>query len=196
MHDNLGHNGIYATRRTIADRFWWPSLDEDLVWFIKTCHQCQIRSVEKVVLPPMISIPAPLFRKAYIDTMFMPLVQGYQYIVQARCSLIAWPEWRKLKKETGRTLGTFVFEEILCRWGGLEEVVTNNGPTMLAALECLSKKYHINHIHIAAYNSKANGAVERSHRTIRDSIVKACNGNITKWTNMASYTFWADRVTT
>jgi hypothetical protein len=81
-HDNLGHKGIYATRRTIADRFWWPSLDKDVAWFIKTCHQCQIRSVEKVVLPPVISIPAPLFRKVYIDTMFMPVVQGYRYIVQ------------------------------------------------------------------------------------------------------------------
>jgi hypothetical protein len=195
-HDNLGHKGIYATRRTIADRFWWPSLDEDVAWFIKTCHQCQIRSVEKVVLPPTISIPAPLFRKAYLDTMFMPLVQGYRYIVQARCSLISWPEWRKLKKENGRTLGAFIFEEILCRWGGLEEIVTDNGPAMVAALEWLSEKYHINHIRISAYNSKANGIVERSHRTIRDSIVKACDGDITRWPNMASYTFWADRVTT
>jgi transposase InsO family protein len=128
--------------------------------------------------------------------MFMPLVQGYRYIVQARCSLISWPEWRKLKKENGRTLGAFIFEEILCRWGGLEEIVTDNGPAMLAALEWLSEKYHINHIRISAYNSKANGIVERSHRTIRDSIVKACDGDITRWVNMASYTFWADRVTT
>ena len=60
-HDTLGHKGIYATQRTITDQFWWPSLDEDVSWFVKTCHQCQIHSVEKVVLPPTISIPAPLF---------------------------------------------------------------------------------------------------------------------------------------
>ena len=114
MHDGLGHKGIYATRRAIADRFWWPSLDEDVAWFIKTCHQCQIRSVEKVVLPPSISIPAPLFRKVFIDTMFMPTAQGYRYIVQGRCSLSAWAEWRKLKKETRRTLALFILEEILC----------------------------------------------------------------------------------
>jgi hypothetical protein len=38
-------------------------------------------------------------------------------IVQARCSLTAWPEWRALRMETGRTIGAFIFEEILCRWG-------------------------------------------------------------------------------
>ena len=105
-------------------------------------------------------MPAPLFRKAHIDTMFMPLVQGYRYIIQARCSLIAWPEWRKLKKENEQTLGLFIFEEIVCRWGGVEEIVTDNGPAMVAALEWLSEKYHINHIRISAYNSKANGVVE------------------------------------
>jgi hypothetical protein len=29
-HDELGHKGFYSTRRTITDRFWWPSLDVDL----------------------------------------------------------------------------------------------------------------------------------------------------------------------
>ena len=90
----------------------------------------------------------------------MPLVQGFRYIVQARCSLIAWPEWQMLKKENGRTLGSFIFEEVLCRWGGVEEIVTDNSPAMVSALEWLSEKYHINHICISAYNSKANGIVE------------------------------------
>ena len=54
----------------------------------------------------------------------------------------------------------------------------------------------INHIWISAYNSRANGVVEHSHRTIHDSIVKACNGDITQWLNMAPYAFWADQVTT
>ena len=90
-HNKLGHKGIYSTWRTILNQFWWPSLEEDVTWFIKTCHQCQIWSNEKVVIPPTISIPAPLFRKAHINTMYMPLVWGYHYIIQAHCSLIDWP---------------------------------------------------------------------------------------------------------
>ena len=67
---------------------------------------------------------------------------------------------------------------------------------MIAALEWLSEKYHINHIRVSPYNSKANGIVERSHRTIRDSLVKACDGDITQWPNLVASTFWADHVTT
>jgi len=165
-HDELGHKGTYATRHTIANRFWWPLLDKDIAWFIKTCHQCQTRSVEKVVLPPTISIPATLFRKTFTDSMYMPASHGFTYIVQARCSLTAWPEFRMLRKETGRTLGAFLFEDVLCRWGAVEEIVTDNGSPFVAALNWLVHKYHIRHIRISAYNSKANGLVERSHRTI------------------------------
>jgi hypothetical protein len=195
-HDKLGHKGFYSTLRALLDRFWWPSLAHDVKWYIKTCHECQIRQTTKVRIPPTVAAPAPLFRKAYVDTMFMPHASGYRYIVQARCSLTAWPEWRALRTETGRTLGAFLFEEILCRWGAVEEIVTDNGTAFVAALSWLEQRFGIRHIRISAYNSRANGIVERQHRTIRESIIKACEGNASKWPSVAPYAFWADRATT
>ena len=26
-HDNLGHQGFYATKMLIAERFWWPEME-------------------------------------------------------------------------------------------------------------------------------------------------------------------------
>ena len=195
-HDDLGHKGIYSTRRTLLDRFWWPTLDRDIKWYINTCHQCQLRQTTKVRIPPVVPLPAPLFRKAYIDTMHMTPASGFTYIVQARCSLTAWPEWRALRTETGVTLGRFIFEDILCRWGAVEELVTDNGTAYIAALDWLAGKYGINHIRISAYNSRANGIVERQHRTIRESLLKTCEGDASKWPAAAPHVFWADRVTT
>jgi hypothetical protein len=142
-HDHLGHKGHYSTRRTLADRFWWPSLDSDVKWYVEMCHQCQLRQTTQTRLPPTVDSPAPLFRKVYIDTMFMPHASGFRYIVQARCSLTAWPEWCALRVETGRTLGSFIFEDILCRWGAVGEIVTDNGTTYVAALDWLSSRYGI-----------------------------------------------------
>jgi transposase InsO family protein len=136
-----------------------------------------------------------LFRKVYVDTMVMPLALGFRYITQARCSLTAWPEWRPLRAETGRTLGAFLFEEVLCRWGAVEEIVSDNGTPYVAALDWLADRYGIKHIRISAYNSRANGIVERQHRTIRESLVKACEGNVSKWPTCAPHVFWADRAT-
>jgi len=59
--------------------------------------------------------------------MFMPKSNGYRYIIHARCSLSSYSEWHMLRHENGRTIGSFVFKDILCRWGAIEEIVTDNG---------------------------------------------------------------------
>jgi len=176
-HDNLGHKGFYSTRRTVADHFWWPSLDSDVKWYVETCHQCQLRQMTQARLPPTVDAPATLFHKAYIDTMYMPHTSGFQYIVQAWCSLTTWPKWCVLRVETSHTLGAFIFENLLCRWGAVGEIVTDNGTAYVTVLDWLSSRYGIRHIRISAYNSRANGIVERQHRTIRDSLVKTCDGD-------------------
>ena len=74
--------------------------------------------------------------------------------------------------------------------------MTDNGTAFVAALDLLAGRYGIKHIQISAYNSCANGIVERQHCTIRESIIKACKGNISKWPTVAPYAFWADHAMT
>ena len=112
-HEALGHKKIYAVRIQLLERFWWPFLDHNVKWFVQSCHQCQLQQMRYHHIPPTVSAPASLFRKAYIDTMYMPRTAGFRYIVQARCSL-SYPEHRRLKRETGATIGAFIFEDILC----------------------------------------------------------------------------------
>jgi len=96
--------------------------------------------------------------------------------------------------ENGRTIGSFVFEDILCRWGAIEEIVTNNGPVFIQAVEYLSKQYCINHIQISPYNSRANGPVKRRHFNVRESLVKAAAGVEHHWSTIAPSVFWTERV--
>jgi len=105
-------------------------------------------------------MPVLLFQKMYVDLMLMPPAAGYHYIVQGRCSLTAWPEWCILHHETSHTLGAFLFEEVLCQWGGIEEIVTDSSTAFVAALDWLQGRYGITHIRISTYNSHANGIVE------------------------------------
>jgi transposase InsO family protein len=195
-HDELGHRGFLPVRKLLMDRFWWPGIAEDIRWFLKTCFQCQIRTFFKLHLPPAVSQTPSLFQKVYIDTMFMPKSNGCRYLVQARCALTSYVEWRALKRETQRTLAAFIFEEIICRWGCLVELVTDNGKAFVAACTHLADKFNLKHIRISPYNSQANGPVERTHRDFRESLIKACNGDASKWTTVAPYVAWADRVTT
>jgi hypothetical protein len=193
-HDALGHKGIYVTKHRLLERVWWPHLDQDVVWYIRSCHECQTYQLKKIFIPPTVSTPANLFRKAYIDTMFMPTASGFKGIVHARCSLAGYAEGRPIRRETGRIIANFIFEDILCRWGALEEIVTDNGTPFVKALDYLAKKYKIHHIRISPYNSRAN-AVERSHRPLREVLLKTAASTQTSWPQHFPAALWAERVT-
>ena len=59
----------------------------------------------------------------------------------------------------------------------------------------MQKQYHIHHIRISGYNSKANGIVERAHFHVREALFKACEGDTTQWVLRVYSVLWADRIT-
>ena len=134
----------------------------------------------KVLIPPVVATPAPLFAKVYMDMMHMTTSGGYKYIVQGRCSLIFWLEFRMLHREMAKVLGEWIFEDILCQWGALGEIVMDNGAPFIKALKYLRKRYHIMHIRISRYNSRVNGMIEQSHFDIRQALYKVADGNENK----------------
>ena len=100
-----------------------------------------------------------------------------------------------LHQETAKAIGDWTFEDIICRWGSLAEIVTDNGLAFLSALDYLAKRYQIKHIRISGYNSRANGLVERAHYDVRQSLFKAVDGDQAKWSVGTHSVFWAERVT-
>ena len=194
-HDDTGHRGFYATRALVAERYWWPLMGQDIAWYVKTCHICQSRQTHQVLIPPVVATPAPLFTKMFMDTMHLPRSGGFSYIAQGRCSLTGYPEFRMLRKETAQSLGNWIFQDVLCRWGTLTEIVSDNGKPFVAALTYLERKYHIKHIRISGYNSRTNGIVERSHFDVRQAMYKAADGDQNKWSQVAYLVFWSERIT-
>jgi hypothetical protein len=62
-HDDAGHHRYFATHAHIVLRYWWPFMGSDIAWFIKTCHLCQSRKTQNILIPLIIATPAPLFTK-------------------------------------------------------------------------------------------------------------------------------------
>ena len=194
-HDDTGHHGFFATNALITLRYWWPFMGNDIAWFVKTCQICQTRKTQNVLIPPIVATPAPLFAKIYVDTMHMPPSSGFKYIIQGRCSISHWPEFDLLRKENAHAIGEWLLRNFIYRWGTLVEIVSDNGAPFVKAIGYLSKRYHIRHIRISGYNSRANGIVERAHFDVRQALFKAASGDAAKWSSVAYSVFWADRVT-
>ena len=61
-------------------------------------------------------------------------------------------------------------------------IVTDNGKSFKAAAQWIAQKWGICHITISAYNSRANGTIERPHWDIRQMLFKATGAkNVSKW---------------
>ncbi|KIK78726.1 hypothetical protein PAXRUDRAFT_73979, partial [Paxillus rubicundulus Ve08.2h10] len=164
-HDNLGHKDVFTVHIQLLLCFWWPMLVKDVKWYICTCHKCQIHQTQKLHIPPSVPAIGGLFQKAHIDTMQMPKAGGFRYIIQACCTLSAYPEWQMLQAENG------------------------------VAVDLLASRYNIRHIHISPYNSQANRIVEQRHYDVHKAIIKSVEGDESCWYHSAHSVFWAEQVT-
>jgi transposase InsO family protein len=146
-------------------------------------------------IPPTISMPTAIFKKIYIDIMKMPLSGKYSMIVAARDDLSGFCEAKALTAQTSQQLANFFWIYIYCRYGCPQQVTTDNGSEVKKAFEILMKRLGIPQVTITAYNKHANGVVERGHFTLREAIVKACQGHISRWPQILPVAVFADRVT-
>jgi transposase InsO family protein len=194
-HDDLGHKGIAATEKTVLHRFWWRDIRSDVEKWVKSCMACQKRSEVKPIPPVVASKPSQLFRHIYIDCMNMPRAKGKTQVIAARDDLSGYLEARMVEKATARNVAAFLWEDVICRWGSIEVLTSDNGSEFIGeAVKLLVEKYGVEQIKISPYNSRASGVVERGHRTFREALVRSCDDPLT-WPSRFYHTLWAERVT-
>jgi transposase InsO family protein len=146
-----------------------------------------------------VSTPTKLFSKIYVDIMHMPRsVDNKVCIVAARDDLSGTCEAKALPNMTAEELRIFFWEQIYCRYGAPEYVITDNGAEIKKGFAALLKRLKIPQIRITPYNHHANGVVERGHFTLRESIVKSCQTTgtpINRWPEKLAEAVFADRIT-
>ena len=67
LHDSLGHQGLFAMKALIEQRFWWPEFERDIDWFVKTCHICQKRQKLMIRIPLTETYTPSIFQVCHID---------------------------------------------------------------------------------------------------------------------------------
>ena len=195
-HDDMGHRGAYATGKLLQQRFWWPGIEKDVIWYVRTCHLCQIRQKRALEIPPMVMHTLSIFQVLHADTVHMnPPSNRCKYIVHGRCRLSSWMESRALREENTKSIGQWLFEDIICRWGSLVKIVTDNGAPFKKAVKWIEEKYGIKGVTISPYNSQANEVVERPYWDLRQMLYKVTRGDIKKWFWSLHHVMWIDRVT-
>jgi len=127
-HDHSGHRGFFSTKALLTQRFWWPEMERDINQFVETCHPCQERQKQLVRIPPTKTHTPSIFEILQTDIMHMsPASNGCKYIVHGHNNLMSWAEGRGLRDEKAQSIAQWLYEDILCRWGSIRVIVTDNG---------------------------------------------------------------------
>ncbi len=121
FHDDLtqAHQNADVMYYHISKRYLWQNMRKDIKEYVKTCFQCQQRGSMKQNNQKRTIPPTDIFERWGVDIVgSLPITrEGNRYIIVAMDYFSRWLEARPLKTANADTVATFLYEEIICRFG-------------------------------------------------------------------------------
>lgn len=174
----LSHPGARATRKMMAEKFFWPSMNKDIARWTKTCIPCQQSKVQRHTVSPLSEFPnVTRFEHVHIDIVGpLPLSEDYKYCVTMIDRKTKWPEAYPVKQITAEIICEAFINGWIARFGCPVTITTDRGRQFESELfNKLARKLGINRIHTTAYHPQANGQIERWHRCLKAALMCTCN---------------------
>ena len=171
------HKSANKTRQIAADRYFWKSMNADIKQWCRTCQNCQKSKIHRhtIVPPKQIDIPKIRFSHINIDIVG-PLPQspisGNRYLLTCIDRFTRWPEAIPMSSISAENVANLFVTHWISRFGIPDVVTTDRGTQFESQLfHELTKLIGTKHIRTAAFNPRANGMIERFHRTLKSSIM-------------------------
>ena len=98
---------------------------------------------------------------------------GHRFILVAIDYFTKWVEATSHKSVTKKVVDDFVKNNIICRFGIPESIITDNGTNLNSDLmRSMCEKFKISHRNSTAYRPQMNGAVEAANKNIKRILRK------------------------
>ena len=174
-HPISAHFAIQSTYEKIRERYYWKGMLKDIDTYVKSCDQCQRRGKprEKHELNP-IEVKEPFYQIGIDLVGPLPTTQREnQYIIVAIDYYTKYPEAKAIPRATSKEVSTFIYEEIICRHGCPQKILSDRGSHFNNQLiKELTDKFKIKHGFSTPYHPKTNGLVERFNKTLKEALAK------------------------
>lgn len=169
----LSHPGISGTTKLVQKSYVWPNLRRDCKQFVTHCIPCQRAKVHKHTKSPITSydLQSDRFEHINIDLVGpLPESQGYTYLLTAIDRATRWVEAIPLRDITANTVAKNLIFGWIARFGIPKRISTDQGTQFESLL--------FNQLNnLLGYNPRANGIIERWHRSLKAALKAKFNAN-------------------
>ena len=171
-HDNMGHLGIERTTSLLRDRFYWPSILEDIEKHIKSCPQCLKFKIqpEKAELNPIIAtrplelvdidyltIEPPLNSRSGKDINILIITDNFTRYAQAHIT----------SSQKAPIIAKMLWDHFFVHYGFPEKILLDQGQNFESLLiSKLCELTKIKKLRTMPYRPEGNGSCERFNRTL------------------------------
>jgi transposase InsO family protein len=179
-----GHFGEKAMQHHIDRQgYWWPGLRKDLADVVKMCHACRKYTVVRAGFHPARSIDAFLPGDHFqIDLASFPKsTEGHVFCLVCVDVFTGFIFLKALKDKSATSIARALWD-IFSIVGAPRILQSDNGREFKnEIITALCKLLEIPHRFIAPYNPRADGKVERSVKTVKDTVNKLMYGADCHW---------------
>jgi hypothetical protein len=166
-----GHLGFEKVYEKMKERYFWPKMRVDVKDWVRRCEVCQSATKPHPTLSAkMKSIPVstPWARLGLDIKGPLPVTEsGNTYIVVFQDYFTKWPEAFAVKDISAETVAKLLVEEVICRYGAPEEILTDQGTQFTSKLfKEVNELLGIHRVFTSSYHPQTDGMVENFNKTL------------------------------
>ncbi|GKB15555.1 reverse transcriptase domain-containing protein [Tanacetum coccineum] len=198
-----GSCSMHARPRSVVTKaMWsgnyWPTMHRGARDMILKCKDCQVhRPMPRNPQQPPTPITSPwIFYKWGID-IAGPFPKGpgkVKFLIVAMDYFTKWIEAKAVATISGGQVKKFVWDNIVCRFGLLGEIVSDNGKQFSDnPFKDWCEKLNITQRFASVKHPQSNGLVERANRSLGEGIKARLGEGNKNWIEEIPHVLWAHR---
>ena len=169
------HLGKEKSILTTAKEFWWPTLNKDVQYWVKTCVDCQATKVFRHNRPKIGLYPnnSDRFQFVHVDLMgpMSVVSENNKYILTVKDRGTGYLVTAPISDKRAETVKNAFIQSWCGPFGVPQVVVTDNGREFAnAVLASAFKQLGVDHRFVPPYTPQSNGYIERQHRSINIAL--------------------------
>lgn len=197
-HDSKlsGHSGFTRTYKRIKELYKWDSMKKDIKNYIKRCPSCQINKTNfKPTKAPMeiTTTSNQPFERLAIDIVgpLPQTINNNRFILTMQDDLTKYSYAVAIPNHESRTVAEQL-SKFITLFGIPKVFLSDQGTDFTSQLiKDLTKLFKTKHLLSSPYHPQTNGALERSHLTLKDYLKHYLNDKQSNWDELISFAMFA-----